>query len=103
MSYRSVMKQESKLSEFREKMKAERERSTNLLDLEYWTAICFETREQAEAFAAWCGDAFDGKHVDGVALAGRLGADIGPRFSFPGERSVSPRLAALASEVPPDD
>ena len=62
---------------FKARAKAEEIRFELATDSEYWTCLCFQTREQAEAFAAavsWLtpGD----KYVDGVQVARALGIEL---------------------------
>jgi hypothetical protein len=100
---REVKVQLSKLERFKGRLVAERATKVDLLDTEYWFAVSFETREQVEAFARWLGPAYGGKYVDGLALASRLGVDVGPRATFPAERPFARRLLALAADEPPED
>ena len=100
---REVKVQLSKLERFKGRLEAERATKIDLLDTEYWFAVSFETREQVEAFCAWLGRGYDGKYVDGLALAARLGVDVGPRAKFPAERPFARRLLELAKDEPPED
>ena len=100
---REVKVQLSKLGRFIDKKNTEADTKLDLLDSEYWFAVTFENREQVEAFCRWLGPTFDGKYVDGLALAERLGVDVGPRQRFPVERGFSKRLAELARDVPPKE
>lgn len=99
-SARAVKVQVEKLDRFVAKRIAERSK-VERLDTEYWMAITFENRAQVVAFSAWLGREFSGKYVNGVALAERLGVDIGERPTFPDDKPCSKRLAALASPTPP--
>jgi hypothetical protein len=60
----------------KERKRALRHKLRLTTDSEYWCALCFETREQADAFAAAVGGKAGDKYVDGVALARRLGVDL---------------------------
>ena len=100
---REVRKQIGKLGKFIDRKNLEADTKLDLLDSEYWFAVSFENREQVEAFCRWLGPAFDGKYVDGIALAERLGVEIGRRQIFPAIRGFSRRLTALALDVPPKE
>jgi len=65
------------LKAFKERDKAERERFRLATDSEFWFAVCFQSREQKEAFlkaVEWFehGD----KYLDGWYVAKKLGIDI---------------------------
>jgi hypothetical protein len=61
----------------KERKKALRERLKLTEDSEYWCALCFETREQKNAFLKAVGAFEEGdKYLDGVGMAKRLGIDL---------------------------
>lgn len=64
---------------FRKRIKMENARFQNTTDSEYWFAMCFQTREQKEAFLKAM-DLFliGDKYLDGVEVAKKLGIDIPP-------------------------
>lgn len=62
---------------FRERIKTENERFQNTTDSEYWFAMCFQTREQKNAFLRAMNLFLIGdKYLDGVEVAKQLGIDI---------------------------
>ena len=74
---------------FRERRKTEAKRFEDATDSEFWFAVCFDSREQKEAFLKalqWtlAADGAD-KYLDGVALARKLGLQLpaSPRRSLP--------------------
>lgn len=76
-------------SAFQLRAKSEQRRLTLSTDSEYWVCVCFETREQKEAFLkrmklADLGD----KHIDGIEVARRLGVPFSKeeRVTWPRRR-----------------
>lgn len=62
---------------FRERIKMENVRFQNTTDSEYWFAVCFQTREQKEAFLKAMNLFLIGdKYLDGVEVAKQLGINI---------------------------
>ena len=62
---------------FRERIEMENERFQNTTDSEYWFAVCFQTREQKEAFLKAMNLFLIGdKYLDGVEVAKQLGINI---------------------------
>lgn len=62
---------------FRERIKMENDRFQNTTDSEYWFAVCFQTREQKEAFLKAMNLFLIGdKYLDGVEVAKQLGINI---------------------------
>lgn len=64
---------------FKARAQAESKRMELATDSEYWTCLVFQTREQAEAFAAavpWLEQG--AKYVDGVQVARSLGIELPP-------------------------
>ena len=62
---------------FRERIKTENNRFKNTTDNEYWFAMCFQTREQKEAFLkAMNLFLICDKYLDGVEVAKQLGINI---------------------------
>lgn len=68
---------------FRARAKDEGERFRLATDSEYWAAICFQTREQKEAFLAALGVLVHGdKYLDGQVVADKLGIAL-PKANVP--------------------
>lgn len=68
---------------FRARAKDENQRFRLATDSEYWTCICFQTREQKEAFlAALKLIEFGDKYLDGQVVAKALGIDL-PKAEVP--------------------
>lgn len=64
---------------FKARAKAEEKRFELATDSEYWTCLCFQSREQADVFAAAMGGITPGeKYVDGVQVARALGIKLPP-------------------------
>lgn len=62
---------------FRERIKTENSRFQNTTDSEYWFAMCFQSREQKDAFLRAMNLFLIGdKYLDGVEVAKQLGIDI---------------------------
>ena len=62
---------------FRNRAKQESDRFALATDSEYWAAICFQTREQKEAFlSALKLLEFGDKYLDGRLVAERLGVNL---------------------------
>jgi hypothetical protein len=62
---------------FRKRAKDEGNRFRLATDSEYWAAICFQTREQKEAFLAALGILVHGdKYLDGQIVADKLGITL---------------------------
>ena len=62
---------------FRNRAKQESDRFALATDSEYWAAICFQTREQKEAFlSALKILEFGDKYLDGQLVADRLGVKL---------------------------
>lgn len=75
-------------SSFKERAEAEKARFKLATDSEYWVCLCFETREQKQEFLTAVGHEDGDKHVDGLALAARLGITLeSPRVEWPKPRS----------------
>ena len=62
-------------------------------DSEFWCCLCFETREQKNAFleATGFGEA-DDKYVDGRVAARKMGLDPGAKVQWPKTKGLSDRL-----------
>lgn len=76
-------------SGFRERAKREDERFFLATDSEYWICVCFQTREQKEAFLSemnWL--RFGDKYLDGQLVANELGVTL-PRADVPYNTSAS--------------
>jgi hypothetical protein len=68
---------------FLQRSKAERARFVAATDSEYWFAVCFQSREQKEAFLRamkWLG--YGDKYLDGTKVARRQGISL-PEASVP--------------------
>ena len=64
---------------FRKRAQDEGKRFALATDTEYWSCICFQTREQKEAFLAAIGVLKHGdKYLDGALVAKALGIDLPP-------------------------
>lgn len=64
-------------SAFRDRRRQEDRRFKQATDSEFWLALCFETREQKEAFlTAFNMAQFGDKYLDGRKVAHALGVDI---------------------------
>lgn len=62
---------------FRERIKTENNRFQNTTDSEYWFAMCFQSREQKDAFLRAMNLFLIGdKYLDGVEVAKQLGIDV---------------------------
>lgn len=73
-------------SSFAERAREENKRRELATDSEYWICLCFQTREQKEAFLAGLKLSTDAdKYIDGRLLAVKLGIDLpaNPIFSEP--------------------
>lgn len=64
---------------FRDRMSREQKRFEVVTDSEFWLALCFQDREQKEAFIAALGLLAHGdKYLDGELVAQKLGITIPP-------------------------
>ena len=62
---------------FRKRAKDEGKRFALATDTEYWSCICFQTREQKEAFLAAIGVLqYGDKYLDGALVAKALGIEV---------------------------
>lgn len=67
------------LEGFKSRARGEEERKRLVTDSEYWVAICFETREQKEAFLAALDLLRHGdKYMDGYRVAEKFGVALPP-------------------------
>lgn len=84
---------------FQQKYRGELDRFRVLDDPEYWFLVCFQTREQKEAFLAAVGwEKFGGKrYLNGLDLARHLGVDIQPIAL--GRQEAKPVAKILEPEV----
>lgn len=76
----------------------EEKRFEQVTDSEYWLCLCFQSREQAEAFAketAWGSP--DDKYIDGTKVAKTLGITLPEAPRIAKTRPKSPRLLALVA------
>lgn len=77
----SLAELEAMRTAFAARAKRERARFVAATDSEYWLCVCFQTREQKEAYLAYlrrAGHLADDtdKYIDGVALARRQGVQL---------------------------
>ena len=63
-------------SGFRKRISQENDRFRRAVDVQYWTAVCFESKEQRNRFLDKLGLTEEGQYVDGVELAEKLGIDL---------------------------
>lgn len=63
---------------FRERAKKEQQRFDMAVDADYWSGICFKSRDDKEKFFEAVGlkRFYRGRHVDGYELSKLLGLDI---------------------------
>lgn len=62
---------------FRRRIKDESHRFALATDSEHWSCLCFQTREQADAFwQALDMSEYGGKYIDGEVLAKKLGIEL---------------------------
>jgi hypothetical protein len=74
---------------FKDRAQAEAARFKAVTDSEYWVCLCFQTRAQAEEFAAKLGLPQGQKYADGRSAAERLGIQIdSPDPVWPKMRSL---------------
>jgi hypothetical protein len=68
------------------------------VDTEFWFCVCFQSREQKDAFirALGWGDLGD-KHMDGIELARRLGVEI-PDVRIFGALEIKKTLRAMSMQ-----
>ena len=82
---------------FAERAARENERRSKAIDSEYWLCLCFQTREQAEAFTAAAGwGRRDEKYIDGRKAAKVLGIDLPPDGPPFGRPKIDRKLADLS-------
>jgi hypothetical protein len=84
---------------FHERRKAEEQRMEAATDTEYWVAVCFQTREQRDAFVAGLGlPDTEEKYADGVALAAKVGITLPPGPTWQTRTKSAAKFAALAGK-----
>lgn len=83
-------------SEFAARSDREEKRFQDATDSEFWVAVCFQTRDQKEAFLKALGlfEAGD-KYLDGIEVAEKLGIKIDRDTSKVRHRPLSKRLLGL--------
>jgi len=83
-------------------VRAEQEdlRRNKATDSEYWLCLCFQTREQASAFARGIGGAITDKYMDGCQVARRLGVEIPADATGFGRVRADRALADLSIGLP---
>lgn len=85
------------LKGFRERARQEQSRKTDVLDSEYWLAVCFQTREQKEEFLSKLGAVDLGdKYIDGMQLAQLLGITLESRVPPMPKLKTDRRLRELS-------
>lgn len=83
------------LEGFQERAKREDERFRIATDSEFWFAVCFQSREQKEAFLQAMGWIQNGnKYLDGITLANQAGITL-PKVDLPKPRPFSRKLIDL--------
>lgn len=103
MTNEEVAKKETSavLEAFKARAQAEQERFKLATDSEYWVGLCFQTREQKEAFLTAAklirhGD----KYIDGQLLAQRMGIDLPPAaVPYNVSAKVDAKYAALVKDL----
>ncbi len=97
----AVQETSAVLAAFKARAKAEQERFALATDSEYWVAVCFQTREQKEAWLEATqllkhGD----KYIDGALVAKVMGIEL-PPASVPYNISakVDKKYAALVKDL----
>ena len=80
-----------------EKENLRRQKAT---DSEYWVCLCFQTREQAIAFARGAGGRSQDKYMDGRKVAARLGIPIPIDDIGFGKPRIDRTFAGLPNIVP---
>ena len=95
------------LKAFKEQAKAERKTVEDNTDSEFWFCVCFQNREQKEAFLALAGWLKHGdKYLDGVEVAKALGfklPEAAPTFNTGEvEKSIAalPRIESVKGDKP---
>jgi hypothetical protein len=89
------------LAAFKARAQAEQDRFALVTDSEYWVGVCFQTREQKEAFLAGAkllqhGD----KYIDGRLLAKRMGIELpGAAVPYNPSPKVDAKFAALVKDL----
>jgi hypothetical protein len=74
-----------------------RQKHQKVIDTEYWVALCFESREQKEAFLKAVNLFAQGdKYLDGRLFAQHCGIEIPNEAPPHRERGIDPKLAELA-------
>lgn len=77
---------------FKEQAKKEDQRFLDDNDSEFWFAVCFQSREQKEAFLAALGWAeFGDKYLSGRKCAKKQGVDLPPADEKFAKRNYAPR------------
>jgi hypothetical protein len=84
----------------KERKKALREHMRLTTDSEYWCALCFETREQKEAFLKAINIYHEGdKYLDGLDMARRLGINLpASSMAYRPTAKENKRLSALVKD-----
>jgi hypothetical protein len=89
-------------SGFAKRLKEETNRFLTTVDSEYWFCLCFDTREQKEAFLKATGWIDKGdKYLDGVEIAAGMGIQLPPTpaaLKFVTEKSDK-KLNEIAEEL----
>ena len=89
------------LAAFKARAQEEQDRFTLVTDSEYWVGVCFQTREQKEAFLAAVkllqhGD----KYIDGRLLAKRMGIELPPAdVPYNPAPKVDAKFAAIVTDL----
>lgn len=82
---------------FKENAKDEKRKHQKVIDTEYWVALCFESREQKEAFLQAVNLFAQGdKYLDGRLFAKRCNIALPDEAPPHRERGIDPKLAEIA-------
>lgn len=95
-----IEEQEVQLNEmqqaFADRRKNEQARMELATDSEFWVAVCFQTREQKEAFVSAIGLLAEGdKYLDGMLVSKAMGIDLQRVNLERKTRSLSPHLKEI--------
>lgn len=81
---------------FMQKTVDENKRREKATDSEYWCCLCFQNREQVEAFLRAVAEDPNDKYIDGQRLAKRLGIEVPADTLGYGRVKIDLKLAAIA-------
>lgn len=82
---------------FKSDAKSEKRKHQQVIDSEFWVALCFESREQKETFLMAVDMIKHGdKYLDGNLFAKACNIELSHEAPPTKERGIDPKLAALA-------